>query len=131
MLYRLVSILLDIAYISAGAAAGATLRYIVSRLVPAIDGFPLGTLIVNFVGSVLLGFVLYLSFTYGLLTREQRLLIATGFCGSLTTFSTFAYETYFLFQEGALGLAVLNICANVGLCILGVLLGRLLATLVH
>jgi len=130
MFNRLLTLLIDIALVSAGACIGASLRYAVSRLVPAIDGFPVGTLIVNFIGSLLIGFIMYSSFLYGVFTREQRLLLVTGFCGSLTTFSTFAYETFSLIQEGMWYLAALNIVSNVALCITGVYLGRVLAGLI-
>ncbi len=126
----LISICIDMLAICADACAGALSRYYITKLIPAIDEFPIGTLFVNFIGSTIIGLVMYLSLTYGLFTREGRLMLATGFCGSLTTFSTFAYETYNMLQYRMYKLAIANIMLNVGLCILGVLLGKFIASVI-
>jgi CrcB protein len=96
--------------VAVGAAVGAPLRYLTDR---AIQGrhdsvFPWGTLTVNVVGSLLLGFLI------GLPTgRAVTALIGTGFCGALTTYSTFSYETLRLAQGGARFYAAANIVASV------------------
>ncbi|NJK79767.1 MAG: fluoride efflux transporter CrcB [Chloroflexaceae bacterium] len=121
--------------LSVGAALGATLRYYTSLWAVARFGpsFPWGTLIVNIVGSIILGFVLSLATAPGeraLLSPTLRVLLATGFCGSLTTFSTFSYEAVVLMQEGRNLFAVLYMAGSMLFGLLGVLLGLLLARLV-
>jgi CrcB protein len=96
--------------VAVGAAVGAPLRYLTDR---AIQGrhdsvFPWGTLTVNVVGSLLLGFLV------GLPTgHAMAALVGTGFCGALTTYSTFSYETLRLAQDGARFYAAANIVASV------------------
>ncbi len=95
--------------IAAGAALGAPLRYLTDRAVQALHDsvFPWGTLVVNVSGSLLLGFLV------GLPASSAWMSVAgTGFCGALTTFSTFSYETLRLVQDGARFYAVANIAAS-------------------
>jgi CrcB protein len=96
--------------VAVGAAVGAPLRYLTDR---AIQGrhdsvFPWGTLTVNVVGSLLLGFLTGLPAGH-----DAAALVGTGFCGALTTYSTFSYETLRLAQHGARFYAVANIVASV------------------
>jgi CrcB protein len=96
--------------VAIGAAIGAPLRYLTDRLVQARHDsvFPWGTLIVNVVGSLVLGVVV------GLPANSAVLALAgTGFCGALTTYSTFTYETLRLTQEGARFYALANIVMSV------------------
>ena len=116
----------DLLYVAIGGMLGALVRYIVSRLVPGVE-IPWGTLIVNVVGSFILAFVAYSSILAEVFTKEQRLLIATGFCGSLATFSTFAYETFSLHTEGAVLYAFLNALLNLVLGFAAIWAGRALA----
>ncbi len=116
----------DLVYVAIGGVLGAVARYIISKLVPGVE-IPWGTLIVNVLGSFILSFVAYSSMLAEVFTREQRLLIATGFCGSLTTFSTFAYETFELYAEGAPLYALLNAALNLTLGLLAIWAGRALA----
>lgn len=113
-----------------GATLGASLRYYVSLWSTSYFGasFPYGTLIVNVVGSFILGSFLALSTNGVSISPTLRLLVATGFCGSLTTFSTFSYETIALLNDGSYRLAALNLVASLVLGGVGVVLG---ATLVH
>jgi fluoride exporter len=96
--------------IALGAAIGAPLRYLTDRAVQSRHDslFPWGTLVVNVAGSLVLGLLAGLP-DDGTLTA----LVGTGFCGALTTFSTFSYETLRLAQEGALAYATANVSANV------------------
>lgn len=103
-----------------GGGIGTLLRYTTGRLVPAtLTGapFPYAILLVNLLASAVLGFVVG-----GLLTRvvseEMRLLVGVGFCGGLSTFSSFSQDTLVLLQNGRIGAALLNIGLNVGLCLL-------------
>ncbi|HEU5433323.1 MAG TPA: fluoride efflux transporter CrcB [Thermomicrobiales bacterium] len=100
--------------IGVGAIAGANARYLVGLWVAARWGsaFPWGTLLINLSGSFVLGF--YLALVTERLTGRSttRLLLATGFLGAYTTFSTFSYETVALVQHGALGPAVAYVAAS-------------------
>lgn len=105
--------------VAIGGFAGANGRYLVSGLV---DG-PGGTLLVNVLGSIALGVLLYHSIFRGALSRETRLVVGTGVLSSFTTYSTFAVESVRLGTPGGLG----YILASYALGIAGVLLGRTLA----
>ena len=99
-----------LALVALGAAVGAPLRYLADRLVQARHDtvFPWGTFTVNVAGSALLGFLAALPAGAGVLA-----LAGTGFCGALTTYSTFGYETLRLAEDGARPLAVFNAAASV------------------
>jgi CrcB protein len=116
-------------YLVAGAGAGAALRYYMSLWAAARFGttFPYGTLLVNIAGSVLLGGFLTLATERFEMSPDLRLLVATGFCGSLTTFSTFSYETMELLNRGSYLSGVLNAFGSLALGLLGVVLGAALA----
>ncbi|KNE82954.1 MULTISPECIES: fluoride efflux transporter CrcB [Streptomyces] len=102
--------------VALGAAVGAPLRYLTDRAVQARHGsvFPWGTVVVNVAGSLLLG-LLTGALGAGTGSDRARLLLVTGLCGALTTYSTFSYETLRLAERGRAGLAV----ANVGLSLAG------------
>ena len=97
----------------AGGAVGAPLRYLTDRLVQSRydQVFPLGTLLVNVAGSLLLGTLLGLS-AAGVLPQWVSPLAGVGFCGALTTFSTFSFETLRLLEEGATLEAGLNVVST-------------------
>ncbi|GGV75499.1 putative fluoride ion transporter CrcB 2 [Streptomyces griseoloalbus] len=98
----------------AGAMVGAPLRYLTDRSVQARHDtlFPWGTFTVNIVGCLILG-VLTGAVSYGAASDSVRLLIGTGFCGALTTYSTFSYETLRLAETGARFFAAANVVAGV------------------
>lgn len=114
--------LLSTLYAALGAAAGGALRFLVSvqmqRMLPGI--FPYGTLTVNVVGSLLLGVLIYYYSEAGMLADEWRLVLAVGFCGGFTTFSTFSLETFNLIKDSEWLLAAGNILLNFVLCLLAV-----------
>ncbi|MGB1268460.1 MAG: fluoride efflux transporter CrcB [Flavobacteriaceae bacterium] len=84
-----------------GGGFGSVLRFILSKLLNSnITGIPYGTFIANVIGSLLIGLILGLSAKESLLTQNQTLLLATGFCGGFTTFSTFAYENHVFLKSG-------------------------------
>ncbi|POX64540.1 fluoride efflux transporter CrcB [Streptomyces sp. Ru62] len=98
----------------AGAVVGAPLRYLTDRAVQARHGtvFPWGTFVVNVTGCLVLG-VLSGAVTYGAASHSVHLLLGTGFCGALTTYSTFSYETLRLAESGARFFAAANVIASV------------------
>ncbi|HEX8630070.1 MAG TPA: fluoride efflux transporter CrcB [Catenuloplanes sp.] len=112
-----------------GGAVGAPLRYLVDRAVRARLGspFPAGTFLANVAGSLLLG---VLSGAATALPPGVGPLVGTGFCGALSTYSTFGYETLRLVEDGAHRYAVANVLgsvlAGVGAAFLGQLLGAAL-----
>jgi CrcB protein len=101
-----------------GAGAGAPLRYAVDTYVQTRhDGtLPLGTLTVNAAGSAILGVVAALG-AADVLGEPTRLALGTAFCGALTTFSTFAFETVRLVEVGALGAALGTVALNLSVTI--------------
>jgi CrcB protein len=106
----------------AGGLVGAPLRYLADRAVQARHDslFPWGTFSVNVLGSLVLGFVVGAS---SALPHDLRLLIGTGFCGALTTYSTFSYETIRLFEDRARFLAAANVTASIVAALGSVFLG--------
>ncbi|GGV22021.1 fluoride efflux transporter CrcB [Streptomyces griseoflavus] len=101
-------------YVVLGAMVGAPLRYLTDRAVQSRHDsvFPWGTFTVNVTGSLVLG-LLTGAAVAGAVGEDLRLLLGTGLCGALTTYSTFSYETLRLAETGARGYAVLNVAANV------------------
>ncbi|MFI0714561.1 fluoride efflux transporter CrcB [Streptomyces inhibens] len=98
----------------AGAMVGAPLRYLTDRTVQRKHDsvFPWGTFTVNVVGCLILG-LLTGAATAGAASSQFQLLIGTGLCGALTTYSTFSYETLRLAEEGARLYAVANVLGSV------------------
>ncbi len=112
-------------WICLGGAFGTGLRYGVSLWAPRLLGisFPYATLIVNVVGSFLIGLIMYLGLNTALLSPTVRFTLTTGVMGGLTTYSTFNYETLRSFQEGQWLLGTLNLLLTVCGCIVAGLLG--------
>jgi CrcB protein len=111
-------VLKSIVAISLGASLGALLRWwlglALNGLFPTI---PPGTLAANLVGGYLVGLAIAFFGTYSAIAPEWRLLVITGFCGGLTTFSTFSAEIVMLLQQGrtawALGAAAVHLAGSV------------------
>lgn len=118
--------------ISAGAILGANTRYWLGTWVSQKWGstFPIGTLVINLTGSFLLGLFMTLATERFLIDPRWRLLVAVGFLGAYTTFSTFTYESINLLMKGQWGAGLLNILGSAILGILavglGVVLGKVL-----
>lgn len=125
--------MIDVLWISLGAIIGANLRYMVSTWAMNVlsPSLPLGTLIVNTTGSILLGFFLIWTSERVLVDPHWRLLVAVGFCGAYTTFSSYSFETLKLIEGGHYSIAVVNFMANNLLALLAVLGGAVLARMVQ
>jgi len=110
-----------------GGFAGSVLRYLISKYVTlhTQSVFPLGTFSVNLVGSFLIGMIIAASVGEDL-SPSLRLLLATGFCGGFTTFSSFSYEFFSLLQNEHTGYAFLYAAASLILGLFFVWLGFLL-----
>ncbi|MDZ7701411.1 MAG: CrcB family protein [Halobacteriales archaeon] len=105
--------------VAIGGFAGSNLRYLVGLLVPGAGG----TLLVNVLGSLLLGVLLYAGLFGGTLSRETRTVLATGVLASFTTYSTFALETASLSP----GWLLANVVGSYALAFAAVLAGRAVA----
>jgi CrcB protein len=116
-------------WIAFGAIVGASARYFLSVLISRnfVSAFPYATLLINFTGSLVLGFFLTFSTGRALLDPRWRLLVAIGFCGSYTTFSSYAFESFALMEQGQWLLSGINIVASNALCLAAVLAGAALA----
>jgi len=118
--------------VAVGGMVGSLARYWIAGAVQQAGGstFPFGTLVVNLVGSLIIGVVINLSLERGAISPETRLLLATGFCGGFTTMSTFSYETLALIADGETLRALANvggsIVGSVGAVWLGLALARMM-----
>ena len=111
--------------ISAGAVLGANVRYWIGDWAAQKLGsnFPYGTFIINFSGSLLIGFFLTLATERLMIDPRWRLLIAVGFLGAYTTFSTFAFESFNLLGKGQWLPGLINLFGSTILGVLAVGLG--------
>jgi fluoride exporter len=113
-----------------GGFVGSALRYAVTGFVQNSSGstrFPFGTLTVNLVGCLLIGFLSELAEVRGIFTAGTRTLVFVGVLGGFTTFSAFGNETMNLWREGEGALAFANIAAHIVLCLGAVWLSRAIA----
>ena len=121
--------MMQLLIVGAGGAFGAIGRYWLSIWVYSLTGraFPWGTLAVNLLGSLLMGFLSVWLLERMSLSSEMRALLMVGFLGSFTTFSTFSLETLLLLEQGAVVRAGVNIAVSVITCIFAAWMGVLIA----
>ncbi len=114
-----------ILFVAIGGGVGSAARYLTSLWAAERLGadFPFGTLIVNVVGCYIIGLFMVLATEKYLLPNHWRLLVASGFLGGLTTFSSFSYETLRFVQEGAWPSAAVNLTANLAAGLIATWLG--------
>jgi CrcB protein len=105
--------------IGTGGALGAVLRYLFSGIFPVWKDLPTGTLLVNFIGSLLLSII-----TFG--TNPLPYFADAGILGGFTTFSTFSYESFRLLERGEKRIFAANILLSLILCGTGVMLGKMI-----
>jgi CrcB protein len=120
---------LDGLIISLGAIFGANARYFLSRFSVKEFGamFPYGTLIINVLGSMVVGFFVIWTTERVLADPRWRLLVVVGFCGSFTTFSSYAFECMSFFDRGQWLPMFANVLGNNLLCLGAALAGMALA----
>jgi len=118
-----------LAYIALGGLVGTVARYALQGWVQerAAGTFPLGTMVVNLLGSLALGFLLRYATGSTVISPELRAGLAIGFCGAFTTMSTFGYETLALLQDGQVWRAGLYMGGTVLGCLAAIIVGTLLA----
>jgi CrcB protein len=122
-------------WVALGSALGGVARYWCSCIVANYMGetFPYGTLIVNVVGSFLIGFIATISGTDGrfLIPVEARQFMMVGILGGFTTFSSFSLQTLTLARDGEWLLAGANVVGSVVLCLIMVWVGHMLAVMIN
>ena len=117
--------MIKVLFAGLGGFVGSILRYLCGLLLLKYStNFPFHTLIINFVGSFAIGFIMDYSMKISPLNSNLLLLLTVGICGGFTTFSTFSFETIHLFEKGKLILGFGYIFASLTLCLFGVLLGK-------
>lgn len=127
--------MLSYLWIAIGGALGSVARYACSDLVARSFGgaFPWGTLIVNVVGSFVIGAFATLTGPDGrwLVAPDARLFVTVGVCGGYTTFSSFSLQTLNLMRTGEMGAAAVNVAGSVVLCLASVWAGYVVGALVN
>ena len=119
----------NILLISVGAVIGASLRYFLAQYAATHlpSTLPYGTLIINVTACLILGFFLVWTSERALVDPRWRIFVAIGFCGSYSTYSSFAFETLALLEKGQWLAAALNVAATNVLCLAAVALGAAIA----
>jgi CrcB protein len=122
----------EVLLVGLGGFIGAMSRFVISNIFNRMFGndIPFGTLAVNVIGALLIGFIMELSLNKGYISPNVRIFLTTGILGGLTTFSTFSYETVAMISEGRILFAICNAAANLILCLLFVFAGKAIASVI-
>ena len=117
-------------WVTVGSALGGLLRYAITRLTISIStGVPFGTILINVLGSFVIGYFGTLTLHSGkyAVSENVRIFVMIGICGGFTTFSSFSLQTFDLARSGSWGKALANIVLSVVLCVAAVAAGHRLA----
>ena len=106
-----------------GGGLGSVLRFLVGKYLNNYQSLPFGTFAANILGSLFIGLILGYALKTESLSQSSLLLLATGFCGGFTTFSTFAYENHLFLRDGNLGLFLVYTIATFAVGLLAVFAG--------
>lgn len=117
--------MLTLLFVALGGAAGSISRYALGGWTQTVAGtsFPIGTLVVNLLGCLVIGVLVGLGETHKFLTPHTRALLVVGFLGGFTTFSSFGYETFALLRDGRMAWALSNVGVQVAVGLLAVAAG--------
>ena len=122
----------EVVWVAAGGAVGSVLRYWVGLAVSYLvaGAFPWGTLLINVVGSFIIGAFAALVGSEGRYEGNDmlRLMVMVGLCGGFTTFSSFSLQTLMLLRAGDVWVAFANVVASVGICVLATTAGAAVFT---
>jgi len=111
-------------YVGVGGFIGSILRYLIKIWVQGVGAtFPIGTLVVNIIGSFCLGFIVSVMEYKEVLSEDTRLFLTVGLLGGFTTMSTFSYDSYRLLERKDLALFFMNVGGTIILTLLAVFLG--------
>lgn len=116
-------------FVACGSMLGGVARYFLSNFVYKFLNpiFPYGTLLVNITGSFLIGLILFYLDAQKLISSETRIFLTIGFCGGLTTFSTFTYETFQLLRNSEYLLAFINVGTNLIFTFIAILIAYIIS----
>ena len=119
-------------WVLVGSGLGGLLRFVIGKLALPIDmsiGFPIGTVLINIIGSFVIGYFGTLTLQSGRypVSDNVRLFVMVGICGGFTTFSSFSLQTFDLIRSDAWGRALANVALSVVLCLTAVAVGHRLA----
>lgn len=122
----------QVLFVFIGGGLGSVARYLLGKLLNNPEsGIPFGTFAANILGSLIIGLILGFAAKNDTLTQSQTLLLATGFCGGFTTFSTFAYENHVFLKSGDFMTFALYTIASFAVALLavfgGIYLSRVIA----
>ena len=115
----------EIVIVGIGGFIGAILRYVLSSMIQNdSSSFPMGTLLVNFLGTLLLGMVVYSAEMFDFISQDIRLFLTIGVLGAFTTMSTFGLESFTMFEDGNYLMLGLYLAGTILLVFLGMFVAK-------